>query len=76
MDPFDFEANWKNQGQKTATKKPFKVPFVIVTADRIAIKTREGQLTAYKGDIIAKGVEGEIYPIGKEIFAKTYNVNP
>lgn len=39
------------------------------------IETREGKLIAVAGeDFIIRGVEGEIYPISKEIFYKTYEV--
>jgi len=39
------------------------------------IKTREGTLTAIVGrDFVIKGVEGEIYPITKTIFYKTYDI--
>lgn len=38
----------------------------------LGIKTREGEVQAYEGDFIAKGIEGEFYPIGKEIHEKTY----
>jgi hypothetical protein len=40
------------------------------------IKTREGEVWAGPGDYIARGVEGEIYPIGGSIFAKTYEIAP
>lgn len=36
------------------------------------IETREGVLTADEGDLIITGVNGEEYPIGPEIMAKTY----
>jgi hypothetical protein len=37
--------------------------------------TREGKLFAKAGkDYIIKGVDGETYPIAKEIFKKTYEV--
>jgi len=39
------------------------------------IKTREGELCAIPEiDFIIKGVRGEIYPIGKDIFFETYEV--
>ena len=39
------------------------------------IKTREGTLHAICGrDFIIRGVEGEVYPIKKEIFYKTYKI--
>ena len=39
------------------------------------IETLEGTLIAFKNnDFIIRGVEGEIYPIKKDIFYKTYDV--
>ena len=39
------------------------------------INTREGTLYGYPGkDFIIKGVRGEIYPIGIDIFNETYDV--
>lgn len=36
------------------------------------VETREGTLTAEDGDLIITGVNGEVYPIGPRILAKTY----
>ncbi len=42
--------------------------------DCIIIHTREGAIKGCIGrDYIAKGIEGEFYPIKKEIFEKTYD---
>lgn len=38
----------------------------------IWIDTLEGRMTAYTGDWIIKGVNGEFYPCKNEIFIKTY----
>lgn len=38
------------------------------------IDTREGTLKGEPGDWIAKGPEGEVYPIGNSIFQKTYEL--
>jgi len=60
---------------KKARKKPIVVEFREVDGDKEGIPTREGYLYAYKGkDLIIKGIKGEIYPIGKEIFEATYEV--
>jgi hypothetical protein len=41
------------------------------------VKTHEGTLFAdYTKDFIIKGVDGELYPIKKAIFEKTYDVIP
>ena len=37
------------------------------------IQTREGQLKADFGDYIMRGIEGEFYPCGEQIFNKTYD---
>lgn len=36
------------------------------------IETPEGTMKADEGDYIVRGVEGEIYPVKPDIFAKTY----
>lgn len=64
---------------KKARKKPVVVEFREVqphTAGGVEyIKTREGTICGYKGqDFIIRGVEGELYPIKKDIFHKTYDV--
>lgn len=39
------------------------------------VVTREGELYAFPGeDYVIKGIEGELYPIKKSIFNKTYYV--
>jgi len=43
------------------------------------IITLEGKMTAKKGDMIIKGIQGEIYPCKKDIFDASYepyNENP
>lgn len=36
------------------------------------IETLEGTMTAYPGDYIIQGVQGEIYPCKADIFEQTY----
>ncbi len=38
----------------------------------LVIHTLEGNMKCYPGDYIVKGVDGELYPVKKEIFEKTY----
>ena len=60
---------------KKARKKPVEVEFREVEAVVEVIHTLEGILYAgKKTHFIVKGVNGEIYPIQKEIFYKTYDV--
>lgn len=60
---------------KKCRKKPIVVEFREVQGEKEVIVTREGVLTAYRGkDFIIKGIRGEIYPIGKDIFHKSYDV--
>ena len=62
---------------KRARKKPVEVEFREVDGDVELIHTLEGDLEAHKSkSFIIRGVKGEIYPIGKEIFYKTYDVIP
>lgn len=37
-----------------------------------SIKTLEGVMKGYHGDMIIKGIQGEIYPCKKDIFDATY----
>ena len=56
-----------------AIKKP-----IIVNAEQVetetTIHTIEGPLTAKPGDWIITGVEGEKWPVKKDIFEKTYEI--
>jgi hypothetical protein len=53
------------------TKRPIPIKAAELT-EEVEIHTREGILRAYSGDFILQGVQGEIYPCGREIFFKTY----
>ena len=56
-------------------KKPVVVDNREVIGDIEVVKTREGYLKAYRDkDFIIRGVEGELYPIKKTIFFKTYDI--
>jgi hypothetical protein len=68
---------------RKARKKPVVVEFREVEPKEIhlagangeLVETREGPLLAFAGrDFIIRGVEGELYPIDKKIFEKTYEV--
>jgi hypothetical protein len=63
----DLEQDWKYY-----KKKPVTIKATQLTEDEVLIETREGTLKGYKGDFIIQGIQGEIYPCGKEIFYKTY----
>jgi len=57
----------------TFTKRPVQVD--IRRAEGVEeIETREGTIYAKEedGDLVAEGVEGEVYPIGPRILAQTY----
>jgi len=60
---------------RKARKKPIIIEFRGPISEIEKVRTREGILVAKKGeDFIIKGIEGELYPIKKEIFYKTYEV--
>ena len=40
--------------------------------NRVEIRTLEGEMMAYKGDYIIRGVKGEVYPCKADIFEATY----
>lgn len=54
-------------------KKPIPVKAYQVEKDTV-IKTLEGDLIARKGDWVITGVDGEQWPVKKDIFEKTYEV--
>ena len=69
------EVRLKARKWKKAQKRPVVVEYREVSGEKEVIKTREGKLTAYKGkDFIIRGIEGEVYPISKEIFFKSYDI--
>jgi hypothetical protein len=58
---------------KKCRNKPLEREYAEIT-EPITIKTREGTLVGYpESDYLMRGVSGEIYPIKKEIFHKTYD---
>jgi len=60
---------------RKARKKPVIIEFREVIGECELVHTKEGILTAVKQrDFVIKGVEGELYPITKEIFFKTYDI--
>ena len=63
----DLKKDWKHY-----KKKPVIIKATELEEKEVWIQTREGILKAYKGDFIIKGVKGEIYPCGREIFFETY----
>ena len=65
----------KKKKWRTAVKKPVVIKFREPLAEIEEIKTREGTVKAKRGeDFIIRGVEGELYPIKKKIFYKTYKI--
>lgn len=48
--------------------------FVAANNNGFKIFTLEGTMTAYPGDWIIKGVNGEFYPCKDDIFQKTYEL--
>jgi hypothetical protein len=68
---------------KEARKKPIVIRFreVIprkhrgVDVECEIVYTREGMITGYPDeDFIIEGIDGEVYPIKKDIFYRTYDV--
>ena len=56
-------------------KKPIPLNFEI-SKEKQTIETKEGKVTAYPGDAIMTGTQGEKWPIEKENFENTYTVLP
>lgn len=56
---------------KKFKKKPVIIRAVELT-ENAEVETREGTLMGYAGDFLIEGIEGELYPCGKDIFGKSY----
>ncbi|MGK9299249.1 PGDYG domain-containing protein [Melissococcus plutonius] len=63
----------KKKNMITAIKRPIPVK-AYQTDKEIVIQTIEGPLKAQAGDWIITGVDGERWPVKKEIFEKTYKI--
>ena len=54
-------------------KKPIQLRAKQLT-ERVRIKTREGTLYGDDGDFLLEGIDFEVYPVGKSIFYRTYDI--
>ena len=54
--------------KKTATVKAFQVK------TNFLVKTLEGTMKGNAGDYLCQGIDGEKWPVKKEVFEKTYEV--
>jgi len=72
-----FEDAWNKCGETVswfyATKKPTQV-IAIKMNRQFRVRTKEGIMKGNKGDYLVQGIEGEVYPVKKRIFEKTYEV--
>ena len=57
-------------------ERPITLETSNIIGRKIYITTLEGVMTANEGDIIIKGIEGEVYPCRRDIFYKTYDYSP
>ncbi len=46
----------------------------VITNDGFLVRTLEGSYTALRGDMLIKGIKGELYPCKPDIFAATYEL--
>jgi len=54
-------------------KKPVVVEARVAT-EHTEVHTREGTVVAEPGDVLIRGVEGEVYPCDPGVFERTYRV--
>jgi len=60
---------------RKARKKAVVIEFREVEGTSETVKTKNGSVLARKSeDFVIRGIDGELYPINKQIFAKTYEV--
>lgn len=58
---------------KKAIKKPIAIRCVQIN-EAFEVETLEGKMKGQPGDWLVVGVNGEMYPIAKDIFKKTYDL--
>jgi hypothetical protein len=58
---------------KEAVKKPIRIRCVQIQ-EPFEVETMEGNLKGKAGDWLMVGIYGEMYPIDREIFEKTYRL--
>ncbi len=56
-----------------AVKKPIQVRCIQID-EPFEVETMEGVLQGKKGDYLMIGIHGEMYPVEREIFLKTYDI--
>lgn len=59
---------------KKATKKPIPIRCIQID-EAFEVETLEGKMKGQPGDWLVVGVNEEMYPIAKDIFKKTYDLN-
>jgi len=65
---------YNDEFMKRYRKKPLCVLAIQVT-EPFEVETLEGLMQGKTGDYLVKGIEGELYPVNKEIFEKSYEVD-
>jgi hypothetical protein len=66
IDPSDLAWNRARKKPVVVEATPMPAPF--------EVETPEGTMQGDTGDVLIKGVEGELYPCDSEIFAETYEL--
>lgn len=54
-------------------KKPILLKFEVIDADKV-VKTKEGDVNAFKGQALLTGTKGEQWPIPWDKFESTYSI--
>jgi hypothetical protein len=65
----------EQQGFSRYKKKPIVV-YAKEMKKPFAVKTLEGVMNGKRGDFLVIGISGEMYPVDRDIFFKTYEVVP
>ena len=60
---------------KACIKKPVIVHYREIRPGETVVSTREGITPVLETDLLMMGVDGEVYPIARDIFEKTYRTD-
>jgi len=58
---------------KKAMKKPIAIRCIQIN-EAFEVETLEGVMKGQAGDWLVVGIHGEMYPIARDIFQKTYDI--
>jgi len=74
-DPIVGPQNWESQQWRRATKKPVTVlALQLEFPEGFTVTTKHGKVAAKKGDYLVIAPDGDRWPVDREVFERTYEI--